>query len=740
MATEEIPKVAKFAARSPMDRYMAAYRRRGEILRAREAEGGGEGEVLTREGARSITVGTGSGRAAAADAHAELDHLKADLLAKEEELNRVKNDFQIKMRNTIALQRIKYEKELNDMNRRLEQYAEFKKADEYIRVKEDEFDKARLELKKKMAEVEDLREKLMRAQAGEGVVGAAVLGLTSAEVQAMEDELRQARMKLEEFRDMYSREEKRRAEIEAELENLKKGSIAMMKYVTNLQRKKHDEELESLRETVREEESRRKGLEEHVQTLEKEVIEKREALAKAGTLPQPVAGRPVPIRGGPAVDSEVVKAKEVQLAEVRSKLEAEDRRLKAREKELTEQFQRLKEERELRREEADSQFNNKMNELPEMQKLIVERDDRIKELKISVESREDELRKLKTVVKYKDEEFNRRQEELDYKQKVVEQSIRQIQEAKQQEGSVEQVEMKKRLQQLEREIAAKEEAMKAKESFLRQKEGQLRIKEEAAVREDVDLRKKEIELEMKARKVKTGTPRMDDLVYGGFPLGGNILVSGPAFIGKEVFMYAFAAEGLQKGVPVAMVLTDVAPASAKQELAAILPSIDEYEKLGLLRWVDCYSRAMGEVEENKYATFIDHPTDYKAIMEAMEVITDRWVREEKHPTYRVVVMSISTFITYSDVTATFRFLQMLTGKSKMKKAVSVYALDEAMHSATDLANLAHAMDGSVQVKTENTKNYIRVVGITDAQNRGWIAYEYSRKGINIGSFSLDKIR
>jgi KaiC/GvpD/RAD55 family RecA-like ATPase len=184
----------------------------------------------------------------------------------------------------------------------------------------------------------------------------------------------------------------------------------------------------------------------------------------------------------------------------------------------------------------------------------------------------------------------------------------------------------------------------------------------------------------------------------------------------------------------------VAPASVKQELQAILPSIDEYEKLGLLKWVDCYSRAMGESEDNKDAVFIDHPTDYKAIMEGLEMITDKWVKEEKHPTYRVVVMSISTFITYSDVTATFRFLQMLTGKSKMKKAVSLYAIDEAMHSATDLANLAHAMDGSIQVKTENTKNYIRVVGIGDAQNRGWITYEYSRKGINIGSFALDKIR
>ncbi len=736
MATQQVPPVG---GKSPMDRYMAAYRRRGDVLKARETEEDTTA-VAVREGARSLTVGPAAARAVAAESSVDSERLKGELTAKEEELNRVKNDFQIKMRNTIALQRIKYEKELNDMNRKLEQYAEFKKAEDYIRIKEEEFDKARLELKKKMAEVEDLREKLMRAQAGEGVVGAAVLGLTSAEVQSMEDELRQARMKLEEFRDMYSREEKRRAEIEAELENLKKGSIAMMKYVTNLQRKKHDEELESLKETVREEEGRRKTLEEQVGTLEKEVAEKRDALARAGSAGQPVAGRPVPIRGVAQVDSDALKVKEADFAKAKADLDRQNRALEIRRKEIEEQFQRMKEERELRRAEADSKFTSEMGQLPEMQKVIVEKDNRIKEIQITMESREDELRKLKNIVKYKDEEFNRRQQELDYKQKVIEQSLRQLQEAKQSEGSVDQLEMKKRLQQLEREIAAKEEEINTKESFLRQKEGQLRLKEQAAVQEDVNARKKEIELEMKARKVKTGTPRLDDLLYGGFPIGFNILCSGPAFIGKEVLMYAFAAEGLQKGVPVVMVLTDVAPASVKQELGALLPSIDEYEKLGLLKWVDCYSRAMGEKEENRDAVFIDHPTDYKAIMEGMEMITDKWSRDEKHPTYRVVVMSISTFITYSDVTATFRFLQMLTGKSKMKKAVSLYAIDEAMHSATDLANLAHAMDGSIQVKTENTKNYIRVVGIGDAQNRGWVTYEYSRKGINIGSFSLDKIR
>ncbi len=733
MATEQVPDVTRNSA---LERYMAAYRRRGEIVKARSSEGVSAPRA-EREMARSINVEAPG--LAAVDLAPDTEELRRELTAKEEELNRVKNDFHIKMRNTIALQRIKYEKELNDMSRKLQQYSEFKKAEEYLRVKEGEMDKSRLDLKKKMAEVEDLREKLMRAQAGGGVVGAAVLGLTSAEVQAMEDELRQARMQLEEFRDMYTREEKRRAEIESELENLKKGSIAMMKYVTNLQRRKHDEEVESLKETVREEEGRRKTLEEQLGTLEGELAEKKEALARAPAGAQAVAGRPVSVRGG-SIDSEAIKKQEAELAVVRKKLESKDKELNVRRRDLDQRFKELKEERELRRAEADSKFNQELDKVPAMQKLVVQKDDAIKAMRIDMEAREDELRKIKNLVKYKDEEFNRRQEELDYKQKVVDQHLRKLQEARQAEGSLDQLEMKKRLQQLEREIAAKEEEMITKENFLRQKEGQLRLREEHAVREDVESRRKEVELEIKARKVKTGAPRLDDLLFGGYPIGSNVLLSGPAFIGKEVLSYSFIAEGLQKGVPCVMVLTDVAPANVIEELAALLPSVEEYEKLGLLQWVDCYSRAMGESVDRPNTQYIDHPTDYKAIMEALEMTVDRWIREEKHPTYRMGVLSISTFITYSDVTATFRFLQMLTGKTKMRKGVALYLIDEAMHSQTDLANLAHAMDGSLQVKTEGTKNYIRIVGVTDVQNRGWIAYEYSRKGLNIGSFSLDKIR
>src|SRR2546430_17735173 len=58
-----------------------------------------------------------------------------------------------------------------------------------------------------------------------------------------------------------------------------------------------------------------------------------------------------------------------------------------------------------------------------------------------------------------------------------------------------------------------------------------------------------VAVEKKADRVKTGTPRLDDLLYGGIPFNSNVLFVGPAFVGKEIALLNFIAEGLKKASP-----------------------------------------------------------------------------------------------------------------------------------------------------------------------------------------------
>src|SRR5437870_11820430 len=80
-----------------------------------------------------------------------------------------------------------------------------------------------------------------------------------------------------------------------------------------------------------------------------------------------------------------------------------------------------------------------------------------------------------------------------------------------------------------------------------------------------------IAVEKKADRVKTGTPRLDDLLYGGIPFNSNVLFVGPAFVGKEVALLNFIPEGLTKGIPVIIITTTKLPIDPPTHLAPIPP-------------------------------------------------------------------------------------------------------------------------------------------------------------------------
>ncbi len=245
-------------------------------------------------------------------------------------------------------------------------------------------------------------------------------------------------------------------------------------------------------------------------------------------------------------------------------------------------------------------------------------------------------------------------------------------------------------------------------------------------------------LEVKQEKIHTGTPRLDDLMLGGIPFGSNVTVYGPAYVGKEVIVNAFMAEGLKKGIPGIFVITDKTPADIREEMEFVVPGFAEYEKLGLVKYVDAYTRSMGSAEQDPYAVYIQDPTDHEAILKEVDEVAKAF--KTKHEYYRLCFRSISTLIAYLDPTTTFKFLQPFAGRRKRDKAVSMYVLEKGMHGEQEIQMLGSVMDGSIEIKVEQLKSYLCVKGIADVQSRAWIRYTYSKQAVSIGSFSLDHIR
>jgi KaiC/GvpD/RAD55 family RecA-like ATPase len=372
----------------------------------------------------------------------------------------------------------------------------------------------------------------------------------------------------------------------------------------------------------------------------------------------------------------------------------------------------------------------------EKESAIMQRE--LDQMKIQVREKDDELKKIKDVVTYKEDELNRREEDMMYREKVLSGEKLKFEETRKELSGTDEVELKKRIEELRNEVQKKEEDLRAKERFLNTKAEEIRMRESGIIEDEIKAREKDVVLEATQAKVKTGNTRLDDLLLGGIPFGSNIMVHGPPFVGKEVMVNSFIGEGLKKGIPALWVITDKTPKDIREEMKFVLSGYDEYERRGLVRYIDAFSRSMGDESQDEFTVYIDEPTDHEKISEAVETITKSF--RESHEYYRMAFRSISTLIAYSDPNTAFRFLSPLCGKRKRDKAVSMFTVEKGMHGEQEIQMLGSIMDGMIDFKVDQLKTFFSVQGISEVQSRAYIRYTASKHALQIGSFALDHIR
>jgi KaiC/GvpD/RAD55 family RecA-like ATPase len=708
--------------------------------------------------------------------------LEEELRSKEEELNRIKNDYATKMKNSLALQRIKYEREIDNLRKEIRKSTMGREEiGEEIHNKETELAEHENLIKKQELELAELRKKIESeaAQVKRAEHVARISPALEEKMRSLENELLRMKTSLEvksealkraeeklatkeqELQDLVKNtdEQLKRNDLKTELDNVKKGSIAMMKYITSLQQKKQEEEFKAIRKALENEIQKRLQVEEELRKKEESLAARQRAL---GAEIEKVASTH-------NVDIEAVKKLESELQmredDVRQKEEAINLkekalvdRIKGLEGEIQKKIrdgkilQDIKREFQLKEEELNllgTELHQKEEELSQREKDIntkattkmaasPQAEFELKKLRQELEAKDAEFKRITGPIKYKEAEFLRREEELRYREELVKKETIKLEEARREQGTVDDTDLKKQLEVLDAQVKQKEEEIKSRETYLRKKEEELKLRESNMVGKEIEAKEEELKLEISSEKAKTGNARLDDLLMGGVPFGTNVLCIGPAFIGKETLIDRFLLEGLQKGIPALVVTTDISPQEIREEMNYIAPGVEQFEKMGLLKYIDVYSKSMGIQEEDPYTVYVDHPTDYAGITRSVEILTKQF--KEKAETYRMAVRSISTLVTYSDPTSTYKFLQATTGRVKRAKVVCMYTMDRGMHSETEIQTLAHLMDGSVEFKTDGVKTFLSVQGLTDVQSRAWIQYTYNKKGLNIGSFALDHIR
>ncbi len=546
-------------------------------------------------------------------------------------------------------------------------------------------------------------------------------------------------------RQLYDERAKRK-QLEDEVEHVKRGSIAVIKYVRAREAKE--------RELA-------------VRTKEDEIAElKLRLLALEGVGGErPATSSPSPAPAASAPASSVMTADVVEKAtreldqHLREEFAEREHEYIERETELRRRIVQL--EGEVRNLSAESERAHEREQLlakdagglaTDVQQRLEEVTQREKDLV----ARENELRTRFEEIKLNSEELERRRSTFDFKERELAAYDTQLQTRRQaldiEARRLEEIRREtdttgrgpgdeaRRLEDLRHQLSEKEVELRGREQLLQTRLQELERMAGVAAEAEAKQIHEDASAAAQEVKVRSGVRRLDDLLYGGFPAGVQILLNGPAHTGKDVLARLFSAEGLKQGIPSIWIVTDKTHLQVREDLAGLFPGFAEAEKKELVRYVDLYSRAVGSAQSSPTVRLLSS-TD-KGVLDQLATAVNQFAEElkEKAPAYRLIFESVSTLTAYLDIGATFRFLQPFVGRRRIDGAVGYYELDSGMHSDSDLETLEHMVDGSINLKNEQLKTFLSVRGITDVQARAWVGYTFNKRSFNLGSFSLEHIR
>lgn len=533
-------------------------------------------------------------------------------------------------------------------------------------------------------------------------------------------------------RQLYD-ERSRRKTLEDQVEHVKRGSIAVIKYVRSREAKERES-------AVREK--------------EKEIEELRARLGPlGGTAPRPAvrpdAGPAAPAAPSPEGDARMREEfadreheyieRETELRRRVVQLEGEVRRLVGEADQLREREGVLS----ARSGQADLEIARRLEEVTQRQRDLVTRENELRakfeEIRISAE----EVERRRGPIEFKERELAAYDQQLQTRRQALDIEARRLEEIRRSvgaTGTAVAVSEAQRLEDLRHELSEKEAELKAREGQMQERIQELERLGGRTAEAEADRMHAESVTDAQATKMKSGIRRLDDLLFGGFPPGVQVLVNGPAHTGKDTLARLFSVEGLRTGIPSIWVVTDKTHVQVREDLAALYPAFAEAEKNGMLRYVDLYSRSVGASTSSPGVRLLSS-TD-KGVLEQLGQSVNGFAEElkEKFPAYRLIFESVSTITAYMDSPSTFRFLQPFIGRRKLDGAVGYYVLDSGMHSESDLETLEHMVDGSLNLKLEQMKTFLSVRGIGEAQARSWVGYTFTKRSFNLGSFSLEHIR
>ena len=222
-----------------------------------------------------------------------------------------------------------------------------------------------------------------------------------------------------------------------------------------------------------------------------------------------------------------------------------------------------------------------------------------------------------------------------------------------------------------------------------------------------------------------GIKEIDDAIES-IRKGSNILLISPPMSGKDAILHQIMHHGAEKNENAIITVTTHESAAHIlewfEENGLILP----LSRIGI---VDCITNLRGGAAvENENIKNASSPVDLTGIGIRISQFFDDFFLKKNIKKIQLHIDSVSTILMYSNIQTVFRFLHVFTGRIRASGGLGIYALEKGMHEEQTVATLKHLFDGTIEVESENNKNFIRAVGLSSKPTP---YFEYEIKGAEV---------
>ncbi|WP_435115824.1 RAD55 family ATPase [Halolamina sp. C58] len=201
------------------------------------------------------------------------------------------------------------------------------------------------------------------------------------------------------------------------------------------------------------------------------------------------------------------------------------------------------------------------------------------------------------------------------------------------------------------------------------------------------------------------------------PSGTNVLITGPAMVGKREVAFRLLAAGHEAGEGVLCVTTKASAASLLREFERQVPTLDP-NRVGI---VDCSGSESREAIRQIATERVGSPGDLTGVSigtaKLLKRFSERDVSDVRHG-----LVSISTLIQYLDVETVFKFVHIYTSRIEDTGGLGVFTLEETAHDPQTTNTITSEFDCVIELRETEDGREVRVKGLPGV-SRSWYAFD-----------------